>query len=198
LNSNSVLQIHLKQLEEAAADHHFALCLDALTECLSFVDSQVVFQVLLKLVRQFLEMSINDSPDNHHIQHSLAQLNDSHSLDDLSTKSLMLAELLEHEAQTPGNNNYRSALRRLSRLEKFEHTAGSHETVTGIVSGLILAITDYVWGVKNPELWARAFWLRNKEDHFIRARYFVGDPEVIAMTQSLWSQVIRDIESIRD
>lgn len=170
-------------------------CRQSLAILAHTLNQEYVVDIILDQARQFLVQYLEDTPDDPAISEAISVLAGVDGLEDLSSNSQKIRDILQPKAGTPGINTYRSAMREIGQIAAFDCTSEEDiELFVNAISAIILATEDYVWGVKHRELWQKSFELKNREDFFIRANHFVTDPLVIDLNKKLWGQIAEAIE----
>ena len=184
----------LRILREAA---DWNLCRESLSELAEKLNQDDVANIIVEQAKHFLLQYLERVPDDAVIAEAISVLATVKGLEDLSVRSQKIRSLLQDKASTPGINNYRNSMREIGQLVTFDHRSEEDiERFVNIISGIILASEDYIWGIDNRELWQRAFELKERKDYFIRAYHFVTDPQVIALNKTLWGQVADTVEKV--
>jgi hypothetical protein len=157
-----------------------------------------VLRVILGQMRYFLELYLQNQPDDALILKIISLTAQADSLERLATIAEDIRLLLQSKGIEAGTQNFRGALRNMTRLKTFAPTSEADiETFVDIISGLIMASLDLHWGRQYPDLWSRWFyWIenKNKADLAIGATHFVTNDEVIALDKLLWEKVATEIE----
>lgn len=174
----------------------WTLCRESLAVLAITLKQNDVVDIILDQARQFLLRYSEDAPDDMIIIDAISTMANVDGLEDLNTNSQITRKILQGKARTPGINTYRNAMREIGQLVTFDPSSEEDiELFVNIISAIILASEDYRWGTDNRELWQKSFEHKNQEDFFIRANYFVTDPQVIALNNKLWSQVAKGIDN---
>jgi hypothetical protein len=93
----------------------------------------------------------------------------------------------------PGVNNFRNALRKVRNSEHPESL--SSDRAIDALSGILMAILSYSWGITHLELWKRSFHQQAHKDAFILAKHFWRDPNTMQLNRELWNDVANDLEA---
>lgn len=183
-------QNHIQTLRNTGSFKDWESARNALSKLSTGIDATVVSQIVRLLSKRFLQENLKYATDESTLQQLANQFNNVQDLNELRESAREIREKLKSRARKPGINNFRSAMRDVDQLLKFD--ASSQEDIelfVDAVSGIIMATLDCQWGGQNPTLWLRAFEHKNKEDFLIRANHFATDSVVSELNSELWGLV---------
>jgi hypothetical protein len=186
------IQQDIHVLREAA---DWVACRDRLAALAINLRLEDLINMIVDQANAFLFLYAESVPNDDSILASIDALRDITTLAQLAMAGQTVRSLLQGKAKTPGINTFRNVMRDIAQLNmEFVQFLSDDVTFADIISGLIMASSDYQWGSKHRDLWQRAFELKQREDYFIRSIYFVKDSEVINLNHRLWNQVANEIE----
>lgn len=182
----------IRILRDAA---NWNLCRENLSILASTVTSKDAVHIVVELIRSFLLQFPESRIDDNPFKEVLSMTAGVEEINDLAILSQRLQIMLYPKAESPGVNNFTNAMKKIGRWVEFNNATEEHiAQFVDIVSAIILAIEDYQWGTQYPDLWQESFEHKTKESFFIRAHYFVTNPEVISLNKTLWNRVADAIE----
>lgn len=171
------------------------MCRENLSVLAAKLTQKDVVQIVVELIRSFLLQFPENKIDDPPFKEALSMTARVEEINDLAILSQKIQTMLHPKAASPGVNNFTNAMKNIGRFVEFNNAAEEHiAQFVNIVSAIILAIEDYQWGTQYPDLWQESFEHKTKKSFFIRARYFVTNPEVIRLNKALWNIVADVIE----
>jgi hypothetical protein len=189
-------QEYIVRLRDAASKRQWNECRESVRLLLPALPQSGIVHILTRQIKRFLSDMSHTDPNEPAISDEVSALENNKSLEKLLSTSNAIYSLLEIRCNEPGINNFRNALKCLTRAGTIDNSSDDYfDALVDVLSDILMAILDHAWGNQNYDLWRKSFWQESRDDAFIRVKHFWPDPKTIELNKELWNIVADDVEA---
>ncbi|MEO8613343.1 MAG: hypothetical protein ABI690_35960 [Chloroflexota bacterium] len=184
----------VQELKNAAKSGDWSKCRTVTLSLFKTIPLDDVLQITINSVESYLPTFQNHYPNENWPYIRLGQIKQDIFSDTMLPMEQVIFPEWDKQYNTPGDNNFISAIGTLWQLLKFKsNSEKAIEMSIDAISQVFMGICVEVWGMSHLELWNKLFEPENKADQFILSTHFRPSNKYKTMSCRLWTELADQI-----